>query len=213
MDWTKIPAGVKNAAEQRLWVAFGNNADAVANGINNDPDYLARLVMFATSTTKFVDEQSLLEAITTAEVPSIASFVAKEKFRSGKEIDGVKIYWLGDNFKENFLNKKETDIAPATLRIQKLKNSSLDTPILAELGDKAETTMAHFWELLKQQGSGQKGNLLVNGYANIAYIRDENGVLWAVCAYWSSGRDGWDVVADAVECPDEWNADDQVVSR
>ncbi len=213
MDWTKIPAGVKNAAEQRLWVAFGNNADAVANGINNDPDYLARLVMFATSTTKFVDEQSLLEAITTAEVPSIASFVAKEKFRSGKEIDGVKIYWLGDNFKENFLNKKETDIAPATLRIQKLKNSSLDTPILAELGDKAETTMAHFWELLKQQGSGQKGNLLVNGYANIAYIRDENGVLWAVHARWSSGNVGWIVYAISVENPNKWNADSQVVSR
>lgn len=155
----------------------------------------------------------LLDPVATIEVGEVASFIANDKFREGKTTDGVSIAWLGSNFENNFLGKTEKDIAPATLRIQKLKKDSLDVPIIAELGDTAETTLTQLWELMKLQGSGQKGSLLVNGYANIFYIRDKNDVLWAVRARWRAGHGGWGVGAFSVEDPGRWDADLQVVSR
>ncbi|MFA6278757.1 MAG: hypothetical protein WCS97_01940 [Candidatus Paceibacterota bacterium] len=157
--------------------------------------------------------KKLLNFVTTTNVSEVTSFIVKDKFREGKTTDGVKIAWLGSNFKENFLGKTERGIASATLRIQKLTKDSLDAPILTELGDTAETTLAQLWELMKLQGSGQEGKLLVNGWANIVYIRDKNENLWAVYARWSSGSDGWVVGAYSVESPGRWGADFQVVSR
>jgi hypothetical protein len=156
---------------------------------------------------------SLLEPVTTVEVEGIDEFVASGKFRKGETIDGVKIWSLGGNFKTNFVGKTEKDIAPATLRIQKLKKASIDTPIRNDIGaDNEETALGQFWELLKKQGQGQAGALLVNGWANIFYIRDQNGTLWAVSARWLSGC-GWLVEASSVTFPVEWSAGRQVVSR
>ena len=42
-SWTKVPAGDINAANQRLWVAVGNNADEVAARINSDPIFVANI--------------------------------------------------------------------------------------------------------------------------------------------------------------------------
>jgi hypothetical protein len=44
MKWTDIPAGTLRAAEQRLWVAFGDDAETVAERINTDPAYLTNIV-------------------------------------------------------------------------------------------------------------------------------------------------------------------------
>ena len=41
--WTETPAGIINAAEQRLWVALGENADEVATRINTDPAFVANI--------------------------------------------------------------------------------------------------------------------------------------------------------------------------
>lgn len=150
----------------------------------------------------------LLELVTTVETTGIKAFKAGGKFREGKTTDGVKIAWLSDNFKENFLGKTEQNVAQAAFRIQKLKKASLD-----ELGDTAEIFLAQLWELLKKQGNGQRGDLLVSGYANITYIRDSSGNLWAVCAHWRADHDGWHVNADSVTDPSLWYADNQVVSR
>ena len=43
MKWTEIPAGRLHAAEQRLRVAFGNNADVVVNRINTDKKFVLQL--------------------------------------------------------------------------------------------------------------------------------------------------------------------------
>ena len=154
---------------------------------------------------------SLLQPVTTVDVVGIDEFIARDKFREGETVDGVKIYWIGQNFKTNFLGLVEKGIAPATLSIQKLKKNSVDTPIMGELGEAAKSHLAQFWELLKKQGQGQKGALLVNGYANIAYIDDENGTRWAFNALWDSGN-GWNVAADSFAYPFEWSADFRVVS-
>jgi hypothetical protein len=43
MKWTEIPAGTVKAAEQRLWVAIGDNAEEVATRINTDPAFVANI--------------------------------------------------------------------------------------------------------------------------------------------------------------------------
>ena len=68
-------------------------------------------------------------------------------------------------------------------------------------------------DLMRRQGRGQKGFLLVNGYANIFYIRDTTGTLWAVFCYWYSAREYWVVEAYPVTNPDGWAAGRQVISR
>lgn len=142
-------------------------------------------------------------------------FVAKKKFRiDSKE---VKFYGIWDNFREWFLSagdgKTEDPIGEQTLRYGKLTKNSVDGPIIEELGGeaKAETTLSDLYDLLKKQANGEKGVLLINGYANIFYIRDQSGVLRSVYAGWSDG--GWRVSAISVECPSEWNAGRQVFSR
>lgn len=47
MKWTEIPAGVINGATQRLLVAFGDDADVIANRINREPAFVSRLARFA----------------------------------------------------------------------------------------------------------------------------------------------------------------------
>ena len=64
---------------------------------------------------------------------------------------------------------------------------------------------------MAEQGNGEDGILLTNGYANIFYIRDIKGVFWAVGCYW--GGDGWDVSADSVGAPDVWDGGNRVFSR
>lgn len=157
--------------------------------------------------------KKILTLVATVKDVAVESFVALDKFREGKTTDGVRVAWFGDNFKKNFLGKTEKSVAPTTLRIQKLEKNSPDAPILTDLGDTADTFLANLWELLKKQGSGQKGILLVNGYANIFYIRDVHNELWAVHASWDAGNDGWYVGADSVTSPGGWDAGCQVVSR
>ena len=159
--------------------------------------------------------ESLLEFLGTIDIPaSSESFIAKEKFVVNTSSNAkVRISYLGDNFKENFLGKMEDPIGETTLQYGKLLKRSVDEPIIAELGGevKVETTLVEMFSLIEKQGNGQSGTLLTNGYANIFYIRDVKGVLWAVACGWYD--DGWRVVALFVGHPAEWDDGDQVFSR
>jgi len=141
-------------------------------------------------------------------------FVAKDwlKVNTGKSAS-VKISWLGDNLKSWFSAKVEEPIPEITLRYQELRKSSVDAPIIAELGGeaKAETTLAEMFALLERQKNGESGVLLTNGYANVFYIRDVNGVLRAVDARWFG--DGWLVDAYFVGDPFRWFDGGRVFSR
>lgn len=157
--------------------------------------------------------KKLLEFVTTSSVLAIEGFKAADHFKVDTKTSGLRIAWLGDNFKENFLRKKEGATASSELKVHRLLESSLDTPIVTELADKCEIKLGQFFALLLKQGKGEPGPLLVNGYANIAYIRDINGVLWAVRAHWSSDRGGWSFEAFSVEYPHGWRTGGRVVSR
>lgn len=163
-------------------------------------------------------DSELLEPITTISVAGVEAFSAREMLTVGTHED-VKIYWNGDNFKKNFVNlnhtgKNEIDVPAQKLRIHQLRKKSLDGPIIAELGGEpvVETNLATMFELMKKQGQGQTGTLLVNGKANIFYIRDDNNILWAVLCYWCAGS-GWDVEAIPLSASFVWRAGYQVFSR
>ncbi|MDO8303215.1 MAG: hypothetical protein Q7T18_08235 [Sedimentisphaerales bacterium] len=162
--------------------------------------------ILVTLTAKVKSILSLLGSVTFA---ATKKFVARDNFRIGK----AGIGWMGENFKNRFLGKTEEPAPEATLRYHKLNESSLDGPILAELGDKTETTLANLFSLLSLQTKGQSGILLTNGYANIFYVRDAAGELRAVGADWRSGHGGWHVRAFTVTGPHGWRAGNQVFSR
>jgi hypothetical protein len=156
----------------------------------------------------------LLEFIGTVSVSAAEKFATADHFKIDTSASAeVKIGYLGDNFHSWFLGKTEEPSDETELRYQRLCKGSLDQPILDELGNVAETTTSMIWELLKLQPNGESGSLLTNGYANIFYVRDANGVLRAVGVRWSANYGGWDVYAGSVEGPDEWGSGHRVFSR
>ncbi|MBI4067919.1 hypothetical protein HY413_00740 [Candidatus Kaiserbacteria bacterium] len=133
-------------------------------------------------------------------------FIAKKKFVVNTSEDAhVRISYLGDNFKKTMLSKTERDVNETELRLSKLKQASLDAPIITELGDRAEISLVAFYETLAHKQVARDYTWV------IGYIRDVSGVLWAVGAYWYG--DGWRVSAGSVWGPDRWYAGGGFVSR
>ncbi|MEK7525572.1 MAG: hypothetical protein AAB561_00960 [Patescibacteria group bacterium] len=159
--------------------------------------------------------KSLLEVVCTVAVSAVEHFAAADHFKVDTgDTTIVRIGYLGDNFRANLLSKVEKNVPAAELVVHRLTKNSLDKDIREELGaDCEETTLAHLWEMLTRQSRGQKGNLLTNGYANICYIKDAKGKLWAVNVYWDADFGGWHVCAGSVEYPLRWIAGYQVFSR
>lgn len=157
----------------------------------------------------------LVGTVTTS--ATISKFVAKDKFVvNTKRNAPVKISAVWNNFTSWFLSgkgKTEDPISEQTLRYYKLRKSSVDGPIIIELGgeEKSETTLTEMFSLMEKQKNCEDGVLFNNGYANIFYIRDQNGVLRAVYVGWSG--DGWGVDADSVGRPHWWDGRGRVFSR
>lgn len=160
----------------------------------------------------------LLAGVGTVALPAIEAFQAADHFKEKGKAPGDINLWLGDNFKSWFLKgsgKIEVDTPAAELRIHRLRQPSVDAPIIKELGGEVivETHLAQMWEMLKQQPNGEPGNLLVNGYWNIFYICNQEDVLCAVYCRWRSGDRGWGVGAFPVTFPGRWLGGRRVVSR
>lgn len=155
----------------------------------------------------------LLEFVTAVPVPAIETFKASDHFKEDTKQAAVRIFRLGDNFKKHFLGQNEGSSKAQELKIHKLLEPSVDAPVIAELADKCETTLGQFFHLLSKQGKGEAGPRLTNGWANIAYIRDVDGNLWAVGACWRAESDGWCVEAHSVDDPEGWRGGRQALSR
>lgn len=115
------------------------------------------------------------------------------------------VVWMGDNFRTQFLGLEVGPAEAATLAVNRLEQNSLDTPILAELRDHAETVVSQFREFLSAHRESSEWFVF--------YLHGKDGNLWAVSARWRVGFGGWFVVANPVTIPSEWNAGRQVVSR
>ena len=166
----------------------------------------------------------------TIKVRPATNIVASDFFQVNIEKDAlVKISHPGDNFKKWFLQpsvRKEVvfgdgpyrtpgvqkEVAETTLCYHPLNRRLADGPIINQLGGEAmvEITLAEFIACLQQQGSGEKGALLTNGYYAIFYVRDTSGVLRVVCVNWAGV---WRMDAHSVERSYEWFAGNRVFSR
>ncbi len=162
---------------------------------------------------------SLLELVATLAVPPLPAFDVAAHFRvmsmEERKTAEVPIGWISDAAKSivGSYTEPEPEIAETGLNIHKLCKASVDATILAELGERATTTWAQMYEMMRRQGRGQEGNLLVNSWSNIFYIRDRNNKLWAVDCGWNAGSRCWRVRAFPVTVPSTWDADNRVVSR
>jgi hypothetical protein len=178
--------------------------EAGINKIGGEEAFL-RLLRDELVTSETVAKKLLERLSGDINIPVVKQFVATEKFRPGKTIDGIKVGWLGDNFKEHFLPKVEKDeVAAEELAANKLLRNSRDPAIITALGgeEKVEISLGQFWEFLKT--ADQK-------FWYVAYIRDTEDVLWAVYARWYS--DGLNVEAGSLDDPFGWRAGFRFLSR
>lgn len=127
----------------------------------------------------------------------------KDYFQPNKN----NISYVGSQFLEVF-GKMEFKI-PKKLELQAkiLERSMTDKEILAEFKPKESTLGELTWAMKNEK------KMLKNGYANIFYIRDNKGTLWAVHARWYVGRGGWGVFAASVARPSRWGRGCRVVSQ
>ncbi|MFZ1075197.1 MAG: hypothetical protein WAN50_02390 [Minisyncoccia bacterium] len=138
--------------------------------------------------------KKLLERLpATIAVPAMTQFIAADNFVVDTSARAkVKISGLGDNLKKHFLKKIESyEVAAENLAVNKLLEFAYDPAIITALGGepKVEITLGQFFAVFAKQPNGEAGTLLTNGYANVGYIPDINGVLGAVYGYWCVG--GW----------------------
>lgn len=158
---------------------------------------------FLASTVEIV-VKSILELVSDEiKVSARDKFVVTNHFKKGN----AGIYFVSDNFKAWFGTKVEESVPAATLSSHRLAQGSVDGPIKAELGEGHETLLAWLYEKIEVQAGGRKGELLVNGYANIWYV--DGRVVYVI---WYAGS-GWYVFAYEVSHPDGWVADIRVFSR
>lgn len=145
-------------------------------------------------------------------IPATKEFIAQDRFVVDivdiSRKAPVKISHLGKNFQNWFLKKIEGPAAKTKLRYANLLKPSVDGPIIVELGDSVETTLAQIFALMKRQKNGKRGKLLTNSCANIFYVRDINGELRAVFVRWLGL--GWNVHARSVDYPIAWLVGRQV---
>ena len=197
-----IEFGQMNAVVKKLGGKEGVERFLRGELVVTDPANLTAKPRLRSSTSKKVLADLLELEGDPIRLPAVDRFVARDKFvvdRNGE----LPISYLGHNFKANFLGKTEEKVKKATLKRRKLLKSSLDAPILDALGGekKAEVALAHAFEFLKTADRDRW---------YIFYVRDANGNLWAVRAYWDDR--GWDVSAYSVSCPDGWDDGYRVVS-
>jgi hypothetical protein len=128
-------------------------------------------------------------------------------------LKAANIGLISTNFDKHFRNMKlRTDAPKKELVFHDLERPALDQAIRAKLSANHVISIDQFLDLIEAQKNGQDGPLLVNGYANIAYIEDENGTVWAVDAGFDAEDGYWLAEAFSVESPSEWFAGDRVVS-
>lgn len=140
-------------------------------------------------------------------------FSAAEKFTKANPL--VKFWGFGPNFTTHFNNRVEKNVVATTITVSRLERRAKDPEITSELAGETKRffriSLAHFYQMIETQGRGQAdGPLLVNGYANVAYIEDMDN--WAVSAGWDAGG-GWGVGAGPVGGPSPWDDEGHVLSR
>ena len=159
--------------------------------INNQKSLKNKLtgcLIYPPMTTKSPESNSLLKFVGTITIPATTEkFVAKSKFVVNTEHNTlVRISYLSEKFIKFFLSgegKVEDPIIKHTLHYAKLRESSLNDLIIAELGgeEKAETTLSEVFSSMENQNN----KLLLNGgcFERLFFSKDMTGVLRVIFVY------------------------------
>ncbi len=177
--------------------------------VKGDPDFVPELFRyFDARAASRAPKPPILVPVTTFPLAGSARFNPAEHYKLKGTPDGVRITYLGDNF-QRLLAAVEIDVPAVRACVHRLSKRSVDGPILDELGglEAAQLFLAHLWQLLAAQPTGQQGKLLTNGWANILYIKG-----WAVAARWHADSGGWYLYANPVTYPRPWHGGSQVFS-
>jgi hypothetical protein len=153
----------------------------------------------------------VLDFVRHVEVPAFTHFVAADHFREGRTPGGLSITWIGANFLRRFAHKVEEYASARELDVYELKRSAGNDAIIDDIGGQPETTLHDVWVLLERQAHGEEGPLRTDSRPNVFYVRDAEGVLWAVDAVW--GGAGWEIGASALDERRPWGAPASVIAR
>ncbi|HRY62722.1 MAG TPA: hypothetical protein P5056_03055 [Candidatus Paceibacterota bacterium] len=150
-----------------------------------------------------------LPALSVPTVPElIEPFVTKDHFNS---VEGI---WTGSDFNKEFRGMSVAPRKGYELTVRTLSMPANDGEILKELGDpdglKAEIDLYTLHQLIVMQKSGRRG-LLTTDYANIFYLRNNEGQLRAVSVSRDDGE--WSVSVYSVSSPVRWSGGRRVFSR
>lgn len=171
-------------------------------------DWFTALGKFLRKEDAWSGKKSILRSLATIVVKGSKKFVAKDAFRVNTDpSQRVRISYLGENFKRQFLPKVEENVPDATLGVHELLEVSCDMRIVAELGYEGgvEIFLEHFYETLAAKQA-------VNDLTwTVGYARDKDGVLCPVYASWGGG--GWDVEAYSLGGPGRWDQGNRFLSR
>jgi hypothetical protein len=151
-----------------------------------------------------------LDPPSTATIQQAEQFKAREHFKEDiTPAADVKISWLGASFVRRFAVKVEA-AGVTSLQAYLLRSPSNDRDIIAELGNRHETSLADVWCFLRQQAKSEGGALQTNS-VNIFFVRDGAGELGVVDTVW--GGAGWEVGASPVGNKRTWYPGTRVISR
>lgn len=176
-----------------------------------------KFLKYQTQNLEAISMGKLLEKMRIVNIPSTAEpFDPCAFFVVNKSSDAtVKIGYIDEKFTKWFLSgkgKQEGARGESSLLCLKLTKYSDDTSILVELDDTAETTLFDVAQLLKIQGCGGEGVLILKEwYGNKFYVTDQEGILRMI----SLDRIGthWNLFAYDVSSRNVWNEGYHVFSR
>lgn len=155
---------------------------------------------------RFIGGEGKIVFETILTLPRTVRLAAQSAATTSKEyFQEAGVVSTGSNFETQFYGLEVPAIAEGELAVRKLTKDSLDAPILAELGKKAEISIAQFQAFLATN----------RGLSEwfIFYLRGNDGNLWAVGAELNADSGGWHVSAFSVANPGRWDTGVQVLSQ
>lgn len=206
----QIPLVAARLTEFQKWFSELSNEDAQWAIMNGKQ---AVLLCVAAIKDRNKEDNTFVGPLITFEVPATTEkFIAKDKFKVDINEDAeVKIFYISNTFKENFLSQVEGPFPGSMIYGRKLKNSSDDSKILGELGshEKAEVTLIEIYAMMATQPKGENGILLNTRGVNMFYIKDINGLLYSTHVCWN-GK-GWIVGANPINNAMIWPLEDLIL--
>ena len=154
-----------------------------------------------------------LELIKTVRVEASKGFKVSMYFRACIPNAPVYIGDVGGCFNEHLLLLSEGAYEASDIKVLRLLETSTDAVVVAELANKFEIKLGQFYSLLLKYSAGERDLFLENGDANVAYVRDGNGILMSVRAYWLGCHHVWGIDAFPTEEMEVWNAGRRFFSR